>query len=664
MRQKWIDNAKGIAMLLVILGHLAGGLPGFWNFEFVNGFHLVTFFLLSGYTMKKKVFDRTYAGEKFTRLMRPYFLTCLAVLAADIINTRFIARDSSIMTVTNIIFKDLLRSFFASGSHTAIGSAEMGVRIGAIWFFPAMFFALMIFQGFLQITEDHKTLGIYSLAAAAAGHLSARFIWFPFSIQAGLTGVLFLYIGYVIRERALLTKVRPADYLIAAVSLALVVIGGYSAVFLVRANIRDYIFSMVGALSGFLLIYLASVSLKNARILPKIGMYSSTILCMHLFSLECMPRVFSFLLDDTLALQGIPREVLKIIVYMLFAVLAGFAAEWLKTKIRPKEAKGQTGRDTAVDIAKGILIIMMVAGHFDMDPGLRTVIYSCHMAGFIFFSGYFYRQNKSVGQTFLRMCRTFLIPYGTAAFLNLLMHYGQWSPEYISGYVIQYLAGISFARNLFADIPSVGPIYFILLLFAARMLYTVIDHLIPSRRYKYLAVIAVSAAGYYLGNAGYWLPWSFDAACFCILFYWFGVLAAQYQVLRHIRQNSPVYFLLSAVWAYMIWRGGMELAVRNYGNYGLTAAGALAGTLLIYQLSALIADKQALLSGFLSRAGSSTLYILVIHTVFRKQVFALTSLICHEGYFGYFLVSILLQVVLGILAGSVIQMVKSTGRKA
>ena len=48
MRETWIDNAKGIAILLVIIGHVSGGLKGLWDFNFVYGIHLVVFFLLSG----------------------------------------------------------------------------------------------------------------------------------------------------------------------------------------------------------------------------------------------------------------------------------------------------------------------------------------------------------------------------------------------------------------------------------------------------------------------------------------------------------------------------------------------------------------------------------------------------------------------------------------
>ncbi len=38
-REKWIDNAKGISMLLVIIGHVSDGLSGIWKFDFVYGIH-------------------------------------------------------------------------------------------------------------------------------------------------------------------------------------------------------------------------------------------------------------------------------------------------------------------------------------------------------------------------------------------------------------------------------------------------------------------------------------------------------------------------------------------------------------------------------------------------------------------------------------------------
>lgn len=40
----------------------------------------------------------------------------------------------------------------------------------------------------------------------------------------------------------------------------------------------------------------------------------------------------------------------------------------------------------------------------------------------------------------------------------------------------------------------------------------------------------------------------------------------------------------------MIYAGSMEIAVRNYGQYGLVILGSMAGVLTIYQISAYISD--------------------------------------------------------------------------
>ena len=195
-RDVWIDNAKGIAMLLIIIGHVSGDLTGLLSFQFVYGIHLTMFFLLSGYTLKKKPFTMDYVNLKFSRLMTPYFYTCVAILVMDIWNSFFINHDCTIATVTYIIGKDILRSFFASGAITTFGTIDIGTRIGAIWFLPALFFAILIFQGLLQMTQDSRKLGIVTFFLAVMGYISARFIWLPFSIQSGMLASFFLWIGY------------------------------------------------------------------------------------------------------------------------------------------------------------------------------------------------------------------------------------------------------------------------------------------------------------------------------------------------------------------------------------------------------------------------------------------------------------------------------------
>ncbi len=86
-----------------------------------------------------------------------------------------------------------------------------------------------------------------------------------------------------------------------------------------------------------------------------------------------------------------------------------------------------------------------------------------------------------------------------------------------------------------------------------------------------------------MGQAGYWLPWSLDVALYVLIFYQLGICFRKYKLLTMVKRCPMCYFLLSQIWAYMIYRGSMEIAVRNYGNYGLVVIGSVSGTLLLYK---------------------------------------------------------------------------------
>lgn len=297
MREKWVDNAKGIAILLVIIGHVSGGLEGMWDFKFVYGVHLVMFFVLSGYTLKKRKITREFVNQKFARLMLPYFYTCLAIIIADVFNSYYLNQDSSINTISNILGRDLLRSFFASGTYRTFGGIELGTRIGAIWFLPAILFAIIIFEILLNCIIDNRSVGIISGIIALLGYLSAQFIWFPFSIQSGMMACFFLWIGYVIKQQKLLDNIRWYHYIIAQLVLLFGIFNNYCNIDFATADISDIFISIPVGLSGCLLIYFISKMDLKGRVFESIGKLSLTVLCTHLFALETMGSYFYGILN-------------------------------------------------------------------------------------------------------------------------------------------------------------------------------------------------------------------------------------------------------------------------------------------------------------------------------------------------------------------------------
>lgn len=653
MREKWIDNAKGIAMLMVIIGHVSGGLQGFFDFDFLYGVHLVVFFVLSGYTLKNRDVTKEYVNDKFIRLMVPYFITCLSVLIADIVNSGIQDHDLSLNTITSLISRDLLRTFFASGSITKFGSIELGTRIGAIWFLPALFFAYLFFQIIFKICKERlDTTGVVLAIIAIFGYISARFIWLPFSLQSAMVSTFFLYLGYSIKERRLLEKIKWYHYIIAISIFGLGVYLGYSYMGFVRADCIDLFVSVIVGLAGCLLVYGISKA-YNGKLLQYIGKRTLIILCVHLFALETMGYYIT-IIKDSIGVSGNPRIWTNIVIHILFAVVGGIIIE--KTKeltnhpkkiLFDKLLKSENNREVSIDIAKGILIILMIIGHFQIDYTLRTIIFSCHMIAFVFLSGYCYNAARGIKQSLTRMTKAFLLPYVLVMFGDLLLNMNQWNYDYLRTTIVQYLLGFSFAKKVCPWCPSVGPVYFILLLFVVRLIYILLDKLIKKNTAKVLIITGISLFGTYLGKDGYWLPWSIDVACYCLFFYMLGHLFRDKGWLQSIKDNHIAYFVLSPIWVYMIYLGGMEIATRQYGKFGFAIIGSVAGVLLIIKLAKYIADHLPILRIFLQKTGQATIIILMVHTLLRPIIEKNASTLTGEGI-TFLLICLTAQIALGL----------------
>lgn len=473
-REKWIDNAKGISIILVIIGHVSGDLSGIWKFDFVYGIHLTMFFILSGFTIKRKKITLELLNKKFEHLMIPYFLTCIAVLITDVINNYLIS-DTSIETISNIIGADLTRSFFGSGAITNFGDVELGTRIGAIWFLPAIFFATFFFQLILNCYENRDDIsGILSALIAAFGYISARFIWLPFSVQSGMMATFFIWIGYEIKKKKIISQLKWYHYIIAQLILLLGINTGYCNIGFVVAYINDWIISTLVGISGCILIYLISIKYKG-KILEYVGRKSLLVLCVHLYTLETMGVHFNHLLDEY-SLQGNTRAWVLIIIEILFAVgmtmIIDLSIGFLKQiNIDSFNQKYNTSRDTTIDVLRGILIIMMLIGHFSINNNLRIIIYSCHMIAFVFFSGYFYNTSRGYSSNLKITIKNFLKPYIIFIFLDMILNFNNWNTGYLKESLVRYLLGMSLSKSILKDIASVGSVCFILLLFVVRYIY-------------------------------------------------------------------------------------------------------------------------------------------------------------------------------------------------
>lgn len=196
-KQRWdyIDVAKGLGMLAVILGHI--GLSG-WNI-FIFSFHMPLFFIISGFFFHTQD-NRGYLVKRSRQLLIPYVFTCVCIILLAILRETAKAvlyGGELLRPIKTAVVRWSLAGILGSGSRTDYFGINCNYFIGAIWFLLAMFWAGLL----VNILLKHKHGSIAILIIGAIGLISAKFIWLPWSIQPATAAAVYILIGYSLRNK-------------------------------------------------------------------------------------------------------------------------------------------------------------------------------------------------------------------------------------------------------------------------------------------------------------------------------------------------------------------------------------------------------------------------------------------------------------------------------
>jgi|GEM_PF-2248841 len=630
-RIAWIDALKGIAIIGVIIGH--SGLEH--EYTYIFQWQILIFFILSGWTFKPADITSAWLKNKFERLMIPYFWTCLAVTLMDIVNHIVLHSQGRI---TAIIYADVVRTFFASGGNTAFGTYDAGYVIGTVWFLPALFFSLV----FAQIIQKNFT-GYYRYLVGAVLLLTAvitqGFFWLPFSIQSGMAAAVFIIIGFDLKNNNILDKISArgtAGLFILYLVLATLHFGCH----FVSASFEDIFLSSAAGISACVVLMKTGWIFERSRALCWAGRHSLEILCVHLFTVDTMGHwigsavsrlcgssgMFAFGTDAWKRLCLIVSIAFIFIVSYVLTIISHISKKRIEAAATGTEI--ESGRIPSVDLMKGIIIVTMIIGHLDIDLGFRTLIYSMHMPAFVILSGLFDKERKIKDQVKKDISRL-LIPYLIFAVCDLAMTFFAGNAS-LKDEFIKVVLGLSFTKGILTGLPCLGAVYFILMLFCVKIAYSILQNVVHDELRLSCWVIALSFCGIILGGTGCWLPWSFDVALYCLVYYHFAHLIYKHGLLDGFLRRPYLYFAIASVWAYMIWCGGMEIALRKYAPYTIVVLGAFAGSGVVLLICHYLTLHFS--SSFINRiivyAGRSTMWILIIHVLCRRPFGSL---------FGYFI---------------------------
>lgn len=281
-RIEYFDTAKFIGMMMIILGHF--GVPEINRFVYT--FHIPLFFLISGYFYAPRESTVLLVKNKFRQLIIPYILVMLVVICIYGIQNWY--KGISLSETGRGIFSYIIGYFYGSGYIDNIMGHKIQT-VGPIWFCLALFWGFL----FLNFILKRKHCLFWAVSLFAAGYYSAFYIWLPFSIQSGMTAVLFIYLGYEAKFFHIMDKIPSIGKIFPLLCIWGICIG-YGGQFLFVQNYSRFpITDSIAAIAASYLVLLYSWWLQKntsaARVMAFLGKYTIVMLCLHSIDVNIMP---------------------------------------------------------------------------------------------------------------------------------------------------------------------------------------------------------------------------------------------------------------------------------------------------------------------------------------------------------------------------------------
>ena len=294
---QWLDMAKGLAILTVVLGHCMSDTTGLH--DLVYSFHMPLFFMLAGYTMRPKP-RKTVLASSFKRLIVPYMAVCCILLLFAIVPPNSIDPNLDSQRSLPVVAVEAL---YASGQEGALAGHTFQA-IGAIWFLPCLFWGRLILNEVLLRTQ--RLAGVKRLAQPAAvlaitalGFVIGNEQRLPLDIDTALTAVFFMYAGYL--AKCFDISKAPDWVWLALVGIWMLYSIAGSNEMAVRAYL-EHPYSMLTATAGSLVMIKLSMEVEklghavgSSKVAPRVsksialasrafawmGVQSLIILCVH-----------------------------------------------------------------------------------------------------------------------------------------------------------------------------------------------------------------------------------------------------------------------------------------------------------------------------------------------------------------------------------------------
>lgn len=287
-RIQWIDTAKGITIILVIIGHA--------NFQepikaFIYSFHMPLFFFLSGLFINTESDFNSFLTKRIKGLIIPYLIYNIILLL--------------FYWFLNILSQD--STSFKDSIFIKIISLPLAIRVDnlystKLWFLPCLFISSIIVYLLPKNKKLYLTLGIIitSIGILFCNVLQIKFL--PWSIDAALLVVIFLIISSLLREYINWGNLLHSNLLLILcipLSIIFTILNyrylGNHRVDIYESNYGNFAYFYIAAFAGIYIILNISKRLNSIKVLSYLGRNSIIIYVTHYIYLAFGFQIVKFI---------------------------------------------------------------------------------------------------------------------------------------------------------------------------------------------------------------------------------------------------------------------------------------------------------------------------------------------------------------------------------
>lgn len=299
-RYKYLDVARGIGLLLVIISHSCG------LSRYLIYYYIQLFFVVSGYIYKEGRSYQENVAKKAKRLLIPYFGYSAILLAFYALTGRTFEETKA--SALGILYSRCC--LYDTTTHTD-NVYLFTIANGAMWYLTAFFVTSLVYHLVIdRCLKDKKFLVICMIVLTGITMLLADIpVLLPWSIDIACVGTIFMIVGTLLGRMEFFEK-----------KWNLPLIAGTFVVYMIlctinpglNMSIREYgkygafsvpFFILIGISGSMLCIWFGKLiqNLKIGSLMAYIGQNTIILLAFHLLGLE----VFEMIAQRFMNVEGL-----------------------------------------------------------------------------------------------------------------------------------------------------------------------------------------------------------------------------------------------------------------------------------------------------------------------------------------------------------------------